>query len=149
MSLNCDKENHMKKILGNLRPIAHIYACTALMMFIFGALSLGTFPALTLGATLATALAVSAGAWIVYMAAAIAICLPLSIKSPGFVLSTALGAVSGAIAIALTGWLIPSVVLAGGFWAALPFALVNTLTVWGSAQLTGSLRKDLTLWPQR
>jgi len=139
----------MTKALRYLKPFAHVYACTTVLMFLCGVLSLGTFPALGLTATLGTSLLLSALAWIAYMAAAIAVLVPLRAKQPGFAIPTVLGAIGGAAAIMLTGWILPGTVIAAGFFAALPFALVNTLAIWGSARLTGSLKPGLTFWPVR
>ncbi len=125
------------------------YGYTTILMVIFGALSLGTFPALGLGATLGASLVLSASAWIAYMAVAIAVLVPLRAKSPGFAVPTVLGAIAGAAAIMFTGWILPGTVIATGFFAALPFALVNTLAIWGSARLTGSLKPGLKFWPTR
>ncbi len=139
----------MNNIWKYLKPFVHIYVATIILILACGALSLGAFPAFTLGGTLLAGLAISASAWVFYIAAAMVVCIPLGIKQPGFALSTALGVVAGAAGIVFTGWLWSDSVLIDGFWAATPFALVNTLAVWAFARLTGSLRTDLTFWPQR
>jgi len=135
----------MKKILG---PLAHIIPSTAILIFISSALSF-TFSALTLDAMLATALAVSLTSWFIYNVVGFAVCAPLAIKKPGFALPTVLGVISLAAAIVFIGWLFPGTVLTHSFWAATPFALVDTLAIWASAILTGSLKDKQTLWPQR
>jgi polyferredoxin len=139
----------MKKILGYFRPFAHVFACTTVLMFLCGALSLGTFPALGLASLLGTSLVLSALAWIGYMASAIAVLLPLKAKTPGFAIPTVLGAFAGAAAIMITGWFLPGHVTATSYLSAVPFALVNTLAIWGSAFATGSLKPGLTFWPTR
>ncbi len=139
----------MGNIWKYLNPFVHIYVATVLLILACGARAFGAFPALTFGGTLLTALAISASAWVIYIITATIICIPTGIKRPGFALSTVLGVVSGAAGIVLTAWLWSGSVLIDGFWAATPYALVNTLAVWTFAHLTGSLRTDLTFWPKR
>ena len=135
----------LKPLIG----IAHIYAITALLIFAFGFLSLGTFPLLGVGTILWMALVITAAAWFFYCVLGLAICAPLRIKSPGFALPTVLGTITGALGILVVGWVFPANVLTHSLIAAAPFALVNTLGVWGFSYLTGYLRSDLKLWPTR
>jgi hypothetical protein len=137
---------------GMFKPligVAHIFAVTALLIFGFGILSLGTFPLLGVVTTLWMALAITASAWFFYCVLGLAICAPLRIKSPGFALPTVLGTITGAAAILFVGWIFPANVLTHSFIAATPFALLNTLSVWFAAYRTGYLRSDLKLWPTR
>lgn len=126
-----------------------IYAVTAVLMFICGLLSLGTFPLLPVASLLLTALMVTGLAFLLYNVIGVAVCLPLRVERPGLALPTVLGAISGAAAIAITGSFFPSVVISQGWLAALPFAFVNTLAVWGVAYATGTLKMKLTFWPVR
>jgi hypothetical protein len=129
--------------------VSIIYVVTAALMLLCGIFSLGTFPALPIGSLLLTALMVTASAWFIYCVIGLAVCVPLRVKHPGFALPTVLGTISGAAAIALTGWIFPSLVISHGWLAAVPFAFANTLAVWGTAFATGYLRNPLTLWPVR
>ncbi|HEY9676717.1 MAG TPA: hypothetical protein V6C76_01850 [Drouetiella sp.] len=132
------------------RPIigvSLIYAVTAVLMFACGFFSLGTFPLLSAGSLLLGALAVTGFAWFIYCVIGYAVCAPLKVEQPGFALPTLIGTVSGAASIALTAWLFPSLGIESGWFAALPFAFVNTLAVWGTAFATGYVRLSQTFWP--
>jgi hypothetical protein len=131
------------------KGLAIMYAATAISIFACGAFSLGTFPALSIGAVLLTALEVFAAAWVFYSIVGFAVCAPFGVKNPGYLLPTVLGVLSGSASIALVGWLSPSVVLASGFVAAMPFALANTLLIWALGYASGYLRKGLTFLPTR
>lgn len=134
------------------RPIigvSLIYAVTAVLMLICGIFSLGTFPLLPVGALLLTALMVTASAWAIYCVIGFAVCAPLRIERPGLALPTVLGTISGALAIALTGWLFPTVVISHGWLAAIPFAFANTIAVWGAAFATGFVGTNQSFWPVR
>lgn len=124
-----------------------IYVVTAILMFVCGFFSLGTFPLLAFGPLLGTALMVTVSAFVIYNVIGYAVCLPLGIKSPGLALPTILGTISGALAIALTDFFFPSVVISNGWMAAIPFAFVNTLGVWGASFVTGFVGKNQSFWP--
>jgi hypothetical protein len=126
-----------------------MYAATALSIFVCGAFSLGTFPALSIGEVLLTALAVFAAVWAIYCIIGYAVCASFGIKNPGYLLPTVLGVISCSASVSLVGWLFPSVVLASGFVAAMPFALAVTLLSWILAYASGYLSQRLTLLPQR
>jgi len=85
---------------------------------------------------------------VIYLASLVLVCLPFAIKRPGYALTVVVGTLSGAGALLLTGWIWPSIVLLTNFWAAIPYALVNTLLVLVLGNFTGKRRKDSTLWPQ-
>ena len=129
--------------------VSLIYAVTAVLMLICGVFSLGTFPALPLGSLLLTALVVTVSAWAIYSVIGVTVCALLKVERPGLALPTVLGTVSGALAIVLTGWLFPSVVISHGWLAAVPFAFVNTVGVWAAAFGTGYVRTKQTFWPVR
>jgi hypothetical protein len=126
-----------------------MYVATALSIFTCGAFALGTFPALSIGGVLLTALEVLAAAWVFYSIIGFAVCAPFAIKNPGYLLPTVLGVIAGSASICLVGWLVPAVVLTSGFIAAMPFALANTLLIWALAYAFGYLRSGLTFLPQR
>ena len=136
-------------MIKTLKGLGIIYAATALLIFGAGALSFGTFPALGIGSVLVTAFAVSVSAFVFYNVIGLAICAPLGIKRPGFALPTVLGTVTGAAGIGFSAWLMPGNVLSEGFFAAMPFAFMNTLFIWAIAYCSGYLKNPLTLWPER
>jgi len=129
--------------------VSIIFVVTAILIFICGFFSLGTFPLLPAGSLLLTALMVTGLAWLIYSVVGVAVCLPLRVVRPGYALPTVLGTVSGAAAIAITGWIFPSIVISQGWLAAVPFAFVNTMAVWGAAYATGFINPKLTFWPER
>lgn len=129
--------------------VALIYAVTAVLVFVCGFFSLGTFPMLSVGPLLATAFMVTASAFVIYNVIGYAVCAPLGIKNPGLALPTVLGTVSGALAIALTDFFFPTVVISNGWVAAIPFAFVNTLGVWGASFVTGFVGTNQSFWPRR
>ncbi|MBS2005361.1 MAG: hypothetical protein U0103_08900 [Candidatus Obscuribacterales bacterium] len=129
--------------------VSIIFVVTAILIFICGFFSLGTFPLLPAVSLLLTALLVTGLAWLIYSVVGVAVCLPLRVERPGLALPTVLGTVAGAGAIAITGWLFPTVVTSQGWLAAVPFAFVNTIAVWGAAYATGYLKTGLTFWPVR
>jgi len=129
--------------------VSIIYVVTAVLMLLCGVFSLGTFPALSVGSLLLTALIVTVSAWCIYCVIGVAVCAPLRIKQPGVALPTVLGTISGAAAIALTGWIFPSFVISDGWLAAVPFAFVNTLAVWAVAFGTGFVGTNQSFWPAR
>lgn len=126
-----------------------MYVATALSIFVCGTFSLGTFPALSVGGVLLTALEVLAAAWVFYSIIGYAVCAPFGVKNPGYLLPTVLGVISGSASICLIGWLVPAAVLSSGFVAAMPFALANTLLIWVLGYAFGYLRSGLTFLPQR
>ena len=129
-----------------VRGVSLIYAVTAVLTFVCGFFSLGTFPLLPIGTLLLTAIMVTVSAWAIYCVIGYTVCMLLRVERPGLALPTILGTVSGAAAIALTEWVFPSVVISHGWLAALPFAYANTVAIWGAAFVTGFVGKQ-SFWP--
>ncbi len=145
------------KILKMLKPFAHIYVATVVLIVGCKLFSLEVFAVTSAhGTALGTAslaLRLTAIAWIMYMAFTISIiivmdqCLSIPLKQPGILLATLIGVVAGAAAIHAEGFIIPGTVLIKGMWAATPYAFANTIMIWIFAYATGSLQKNLTFLP--
>lgn len=144
-----ERNRHMQKITKYMKAPMTILAATLILIAGSNQLALGAFGVTSLFGMIGAAAALTVGAYVAFIAIASVVCIPLGIKQPGVLLSTAFGTVAGALAIWVFGMLVPGAILLAGLFAALPFAFVNTVMVWLIAGVTGTLRQDLSFLPTR
>jgi hypothetical protein len=128
------------------KPFAHVVVSTCVLIILALVFSTGAFVMHTTLQVVGFSLLITTFAWFIYMAVAIAICLPLKLN-PGVLLQTVFGVISGSISIWLVSYIYPEFVLFANPLYAAPYAFVNTLFVWALGWRTGSLSPELRFWP--
>lgn len=139
----------MKKLLTYLRAPAVIAVSTFILIMGSNLLALGAFGVTSVVGAIGVSLALTVAAYVLFYCIAVAVCVPLRLSSPGTLLQTLFGIVTGSLAIWLVGLALPGTILLDGLLAAVPYAIANTALIWLLAAVSGNLRKDLTFLPTR
>jgi hypothetical protein len=138
----------MKTVLAFAKSIG--FTVAASLIVIWGSKLLGfTGFAVDAVSSLAVAAGLTVAAWAAYYAVATLTVLASrgKVEDFGAVVFTVWGTVAGSIAAWVCGLVAPAYVMLGSFWAGIPFAFAVTMTIWGLAYATRSVRKELSLWP--
>ncbi len=128
-----------------LRPLSIVAASTLLLIAASNLLGLGAFGVSSVVGTVGLAVVLSVAAFAALAGVTLAVCLPLGIEAPGFILHTVFGVVAGTIALGLFGMAWPNLIMLG-FIAAIPYAAVNTVLIWILGFATG-ITKNIPVMP--
>jgi hypothetical protein len=133
--------------MNPIRSFLHVVAATVTLIAGSQLMGLSAFPAVSVITSLVLALTLSAGAFALFYVIAIPVCWPARL-SPGTLLQTLFGVVSGSLAIWI-GSLTFGRYVTVGLCTAVPYAVANTMMIWCFAALTNSLGNGMHFLPKR
>jgi len=124
------------------------YAATFFLICGSDFLSLHVFGVTSLLGIISLSAVLSVAALVLLCLVGAPVVAALKLSTPGMLLQTLFGIISGSLAIWIVGMVLPKAILLGGLFAAVPFATANTMLIWLLTYITGTLHR-VDILPKR
>jgi hypothetical protein len=125
-----------------------VWMSTLAMLSIFSYLGSTEFYLPSLFHTVFLGFFVSGVALVLFYIASLATWITFNkVKSPGWIVPSLLGIVSGAVAIWLTSMLVPNAIALQSVWSGLAFSFFNTCLIWAITLIVFPKERSTTAWP--